>query len=169
MKSQIDLAPMTLDDIAQVMTIDRLSFPQPWSEQSYRFELLENQHSYFVVALARAVSNPSNGWLSRLLGQPLPRQVVGYGGVWLVAGEAHINTLAVHPDWRRRGIGEQLLQALLAYARRRDSLAATLEVRVSNLAAQHLYRRYGFEEVGRRPRYYRDGEDALLMTAQLAR
>jgi ribosomal protein S18 acetylase RimI-like enzyme len=64
-------------------------------------------------------------------------------------------------------VGQQLLTDLLEYARRQNALTATLEVRVSNQVAQRLYRKYRFEDVGRRPRYYRDGEDALLMTAQL--
>jgi ribosomal-protein-alanine N-acetyltransferase len=72
----------------------------------------------------------------------------------------------VHPEWRRRGIGDRLLRALLADARQAHARSATLEVRVSNSAAQTLYRKYGFVPVGQRPRYYRDGEDALLMTAQ---
>ncbi|MBL8055873.1 MAG: ribosomal protein S18-alanine N-acetyltransferase [Anaerolineales bacterium] len=164
----IAIAPMTLDDIPQVLQIDRLSFPQPWSEQSYRFELLENQHAYFIVAAARAAGPTARRWWERLAPRrPMPRQVVGYAGLWLVVDEAHINTLAVHPEWRGHGIGEQLLVALLAHARAHQALTATLEVRVRNLTAQHLYRKYGFEEVGRRPRYYRDGEDALLMTTHL--
>ena len=163
----ITVAPMMLDDLAQVLVIDRLSFPQPWSEQSYRFELQENRHSHFIVAVAAAARSAPRRWWDRLAGRrPAARLVVGYAGLWLVVDEAHINTLAVHPEWRGQGIGEQLLLALLAYARAHHALTATLEVRVGNQAAQHLYHKYGFEEVGRRPRYYRDGEDALLMTVR---
>lgn len=167
MTDTICLAPMEPGDIPQVMAIDRLAFPQPWSEQSYRFELLENQHSHFIVALVQAAQPARRTWLARFFARAAERLVVGYAGLWLVVDEAHINTLAVHPDWRRRGIGEKLLLELLGIARAHKALTATLEVRVSNLAAQQLYRRYGFEEVGRRGRYYRDGEDALLMTAKL--
>lgn len=161
------ISPMHLNDIPQVAAIDRLSFPQPWTEQSYRFELLENRNAHFLVAYP-AESLPASAWLDRLLGRGPRRQVVGYAGLWVVADEGHINTLAVHPDWRRRGIGERLLQAVLDKARALGALSATLEVRVSNLAAQHLYQKFGFVEVGRRNRYYRDGEDALLMTKSLA-
>ncbi|MDW8326404.1 MAG: ribosomal protein S18-alanine N-acetyltransferase [Anaerolineales bacterium] len=161
------IAPMHLNDIPQVVAIDRLSFPQPWTEQSYRFELLENRNAHFLVAyLAESLS--ASTWLARLLGRGPRRRVVGYAGLWVVADEGHINTLAVHPAWRRRGIGERLLQALLDKASVLGALSATLEVRVNNLAAQSLYRKFGFVEVGRRKRFYRDGEDALLMTKPLA-
>ncbi|MBP7692941.1 MAG: ribosomal protein S18-alanine N-acetyltransferase [Anaerolineales bacterium] len=163
----VTIGAMTLADIPHVLEIDRLSFPQPWSEQSYYFELRENQHAHFVVALEAAPAGP-RVWWQRLTGRPpAPRQVVGYAGLWLVVDEAHINTLAVHPAWRGRGIGEQLLVALLAHARERSARTATLEVRVGNVTAQRLYHKYRFIEVGRRPRYYRDGEDALLMTVTL--
>jgi len=162
------ISPMHVSDLPQVLAIDQVSFPQPWTEQSYRFELLENRNAHFLVAyLAEPLSGAA--WLDRLLGRGPRRQVVGYGGLWVVADEAHINTLAVHPEWRRRNIGERLLQALLDKASALHASSATLEVRVSNLAAQRLYQKFGFVEVGRRKRYYRDGEDALLMTVTLER
>jgi ribosomal-protein-alanine N-acetyltransferase len=162
----IRYAPMQLADIPQVMAIDHLSFPQPWSEQSYQFELRDNQNAHFWVALAPTALQAERSLLDRWL-RPSPRHVIGYAGFWLVVDEAHINTIAVHPDWRRRGVGEQLLVMLLDRARELGANTTTLEVRVSNLVAQHLYRKYGFEEVSRRKHYYRDGEDALLMTAKL--
>jgi ribosomal-protein-alanine N-acetyltransferase len=138
---------MTLEDLPAVMEIDRQSFPLPWPERSYRYELLENPASYLLVA-----GNPD--------GPP-----VGFIGFWLVVDEAHISTFAVHPDHRRQGIGEDLLAAALTLARNQGAEMATLEVRVSNRAAVDLYRKFGFRLVGRRPRYYRDNdEDAYLMT-----
>ena len=81
--------------------------------------------------------------------------------------EAHITTFAVDPDWRRQGIGERLLLALLDIANDRNAHEATLEVRLSNLAARRLYEKYGFRPVGLRPRYYSDdNEDALIMTTE---
>lgn len=160
------LEPMTLADLDQVVAIDRQSFPQPWSESSYRFELNQNGAAHFWVAVAVEPQRPS--LLDRVLRRN-PRTIVGYGGLWHVVDEAHINTLAVHPDWRGRRIGERLLIGLLEDARRLGAVTATLEVRVSNQVAQNLYRRFGFLEVGRRPRYYADHEDALLMTAFLGR
>jgi [ribosomal protein S18]-alanine N-acetyltransferase len=85
--------------------------------------------------------------------------------MWLMVDEAHITTFAVHPAWRRQRIGERLLLAFLDLARDRHAREATLEVRLSNLAARRLYEKYGFRPVGVRPRYYSDNnEDALIMT-----
>jgi len=138
---------MTLTDIPAVVEIDRLSFPIPWSERSYRVELTENPSSHLFVA------------------EDGQRRVAGYGGFWLVVDEAHISTLAVHPELRGRGIGELLLAAMLSEASRLGAGMATLEVRVSNRNAIQLYSEFGFAVVGRRPNYYRDnGEEALLMT-----
>jgi ribosomal-protein-alanine N-acetyltransferase len=90
---------------------------------------------------------------------------LGYGGFWLIAGEAHISTLAVTPDRRKQGLGELLLWSMLKRAASMDAFEATLEVRVSNDVAQKLYQKYGFEKVGQRRRYYQDnGEDAWIMT-----
>jgi len=94
-------------------------------------------------------------------------EIVAYGGMWVMVDEAHITTFAVHPRWRRRGIGERLLLALLDLAIDRRAREATLEVRLSNLAARRLYEKYGFRPAGIRPRYYSDdGEDALIMTTE---
>ena len=94
-------------------------------------------------------------------------RIVAYGGMWLMVDEAHITTFAVHPAWRRQRIGERLLLAFLDLARDRHAREATLEVRLSNLAARRLYEKYGFRPVGLRPRYYSDNnEDALIMTTE---
>ena len=91
--------------------------------------------------------------------------IFAYGGYWLMGEEAHIVVLATHPQWRRRGLAEAVLIEMLAQMRSVDVNEVTLEVRSGNVAAQELYRKLGFEEVGRRKRYYRDnGEDALLLT-----
>ena len=161
------IAPMQVADIPQVVEIDRLSFPLPWSATSYRYELTENKAAHFIVAAASGLES-QQGLLARLLRQPAVRLIVGYAGYWLVVDEAHIGTIAAHPHWRGRGVGERLLVALLHEALAHGALEAKLEVRLGNHAAQNLYRKYGFEEVGRRKHYYRDnGEDALLMTARL--
>src|SRR6185312_4759725 len=94
-------------------------------------------------------------------------EIVAYGGIWLMVDEAHVTTFAVHPRYRRRRIGERLLLALLDLAVDRHAREATLEVRLSNLAARRLYEKYGFRPVGIRPRYYSDNnEDALIMTTE---
>ena len=93
--------------------------------------------------------------------------VVGFAGMWMFVDEAHVSTIASHVNWRGYGIGELLLLTLLREAQRRNAIFATLEVRVTNVVAQNLYKKYDFVEVGRRKRYYRDnGEDALIMTVQ---
>jgi ribosomal-protein-alanine N-acetyltransferase len=161
------IAPMEVGDIPQVAEIDRLSFPLPWSATSYRYELTENKAAHFIVAVVPGLE-PPRGWMARLL-RPVPaRLVIGYAGYWRVVDEAHIGTLATHPQWRGRSVGELLLVSLLREALDHGALEAKLEVRLGNHAAQNLYRKYGFEEVGRRKHYYRDnGEDAVLMSARL--
>lgn len=165
----IRLAPMALTDIPQVVAIDRLSFSLPWSPSSYRFELTENHASHFKVALSdeppsvRAFFHRLRYW-----GQKSPRPVVGYVGYWLIEDEVHISTIAVHPKWRGQGVGDQLLRAVLTHAAEAEAVLITLEVRAGNTVAQNLYRKYDFEVVGRRKRYYRDNhEDALIMTVEL--
>jgi ribosomal-protein-alanine N-acetyltransferase len=113
---------------------------------------------------------PSRWWALARQSEPPPpaRNVVGYSGFWFILDEAHISTIAVHPDWRGRHVGELLFVSILEQALDLGAVTATLEVRVSNDRAQGLYRKYHFEIVGRRKHYYRDnGEDALLMTAEL--
>lgn len=140
---------MTEEDLPAVLEIDRLSFPLPWSERTYRFELKDNQAARLKVAEVF-----ENGRM----------RIIGYVGFWFIIDEAHISTLAVHPSYRGQGIGEQLLSDALMDATLRGALVATLEVRISNDAALNLYRKFGFEVIGERPRYYRDNnEDALLM------
>ncbi|MFB0534808.1 MAG: ribosomal protein S18-alanine N-acetyltransferase [Anaerolineae bacterium] len=176
------IEPMQLRDVAEVMEIERISFPSPWSARAYRYELQENNLSHYLVARPRRpLAKKEPGFLTRLcrerlverlqrsLGVAVPPEVniLGYGGFWLMAGEAHISTIAVRPDWRRRGIGELLLVAMLERAVELGADLATLEVRISNVAAQGLYQKYGFAKVGLRPRYYSDrGEDALIMTTK---
>jgi ribosomal-protein-alanine N-acetyltransferase len=141
---------MVLDDLSAVLTIDRMSFPTPWSERSYRFELERNPASRLFVA--ESMGQDEYG-------------IVGFVGYWLLVDEVHISTIAVHPDHRRMGIGEKMLINALEHAIGSGATLATLEVRVSNQAAVDLYHKHGFQIVGRRSKYYRDNnEDALLMT-----
>lgn len=102
--------------------------------------------------------------LERRHGQGSWTRVVAHGGVMLVGDEAHVTTLAVDADLRRRGVATRLVRALLRAAADRGAVAATLEVRRSNEAARALYRRLGFEPAGVRPRYHpATGEDAIVM------
>jgi ribosomal-protein-alanine N-acetyltransferase len=140
--------PMRVGDLDAVHRIELASFKAPWPANAYRSELETNRLASYLVAR-------------------IDDEIVAYGGMWLMVDEAHITTFAVHPAWRRQRIGERLLLAFLDLAVDRHAREATLEVRLSNLAARRLYEKYGFRPVGLRPRYYSDdGEDALIMTTE---
>jgi ribosomal-protein-alanine N-acetyltransferase len=162
--------PMRLRDIKEVMEIERVSFPSPWSARAYRYELRENDLSHYFVVRQCQTAKPGSGLLTRVrhsLGVGTPPAILGYGGFWMMVDEAHISTIAVQPNWRQRGIGELLLVAMLDRAIELGAEIATLEVRVSNVTAQNLYRKYDFEQAGLRRKYYRDrDEDALIMSTQ---
>ena len=144
--ARVVVGPMRMDDVAAVHEIERLSFSTPWPAHAFEQELRGNRLARYVVARAGD-------------------RLVGFAGVWLMVDEAHITTFGVHPDWRRQGIGRQLLLALVDLSTEIGARRMTLEVRVSNTPAQALYRAFGFDVAGRRPHYYTDdGEDALVMT-----
>lgn len=166
----LSLRYMRLMDIPQVVVIDSLSFDPPWSARSYNFEVNESNYSHMVV-LDRAVQpKPVPRW-RRILNNapPAPEsEIVSYGGLWHIMDEAHISTIATHPDFRGQGFGEI---AFAAMVRRSITLRASfivLEVRVSNTVAQKLYLKYGFQTVGVKKRYYHNnGEDAYEMHLNL--
>jgi ribosomal-protein-alanine N-acetyltransferase len=175
-RPHVIVRPMALEDIDQVVIIDRLSFPNPWPPRTYRYEVGNNNRSRMFVLEpygANAGHNPNGrqqmGWLERLLvgeqeESAPPSSLIGYSGLWNVADETHISTIAVHPDWRGLKLGELLLWMMLRHAIRQKARIVTLEVRISNEIAQNLYCKYGFEIVGRRRGYYSDNhEDAYNM------
>ncbi|HEX6034189.1 MAG TPA: ribosomal protein S18-alanine N-acetyltransferase [Anaerolineales bacterium] len=136
---------MTMDDVPAVVDLDQRSFSLPWPERSFRFELTDNP--------------ASRCWVADLDGK-----IVGMIVIWLIVDEAHIATVATHPDYRRQGIGKRLLAHALRHMVRDGARSSFLEVRESNIAAQEMYRKFGYEVTGRRRRYYRDNdEDAILM------
>ncbi len=144
-----NLAPMTLDDLDEVLEIERASFKTPWSRGAFRYELTQNRVARSVVV--------------RLGGQ-----VAGYLCLWEIGHEIHITNLAVHPSSRRRGIARTLLGHVLEGARRSSVELVFLEVRPTNVEALALYESFGFRVIGRRKGYYFDtGEDALVMEARL--
>ncbi|HOG45528.1 MAG TPA: ribosomal protein S18-alanine N-acetyltransferase [Anaerolineae bacterium] len=152
--------PMQQSDVATVATIERRVFTMPWSSNAYSYELRANPLSHYFVARARALKRGLDA-------RGLDPSVIGYGGFWLMLDEAHVCTLGVHPDWRQRGVGELLLSTMIGEAARLNAHVVTLEVRVSNQAAQNLYQKYGFAAVGLRRGYYSDNqEDALIMTTE---
>ncbi len=165
------IEPMTLADIPEVIAVERASYSLAWPAKAYDYELQKNDLAhYFVLRLLPLPSSilPPNQQISQLTNQPTnqpPPPVIGLGGFWLMADEIHISTIAVQPIWRGLGLGEWLLVKLLVEGQALGATVATLEVRPSNRAALALYRKYSFQEVGRRAHYYNDnGEDALILT-----
>ena len=157
--------PMALGDIDQVMEIERIVFPAPWSARAYHYEITKNDHSTMLVVRPTGAPATPLEHLRRRLGLVEPEPLLGYAGLWLLVDETHICTIAVHPQWQGRGLGELLLASLLEQSMTLGALRATLEVRVSNNAALELYLKYGFKIVSRRKRYYIDNnEDAYIMT-----
>lgn len=140
---------MSEEDLDEVLAIERDSFLTPWTRDNFRFEIRSNP-------FARNDVVRKDG------------RVVAYACVWIVGDELKINNIAVHRDWRRRGLGTAVLLHLLRRARAEGCADAELEVRPSNLEARRLYERHGFRETRRRKGYYQDTrEDALVMVARL--
>ncbi len=137
---------MTVEDVPAAHELDVSSFSLPWPERSLRFEVTDNLAARCWAAV-------------------LDDLLVGMLVLWMIVDEAHIATVATHPDHRRQGIASQLLLEALRSAHTEGARSALLEVRAGNQAAQEMYRKFGFEVVGRRERYYKDNyEDAVLMT-----
>jgi len=144
-KETVRISDMRLSDIDEVLEIEKLCFPTPWTRRAFVSELNENVYAHYIVAR-------SNGRLA------------GYAGMWVILEEAHITNIAVHPAYRRQGLGWLLLHELMERARVRHATAMTLEVRTSNLVAQTMYTRAGFQVRGLRKGYYTDTkEDAIVM------
>ena len=130
--------------VAQVAQLEKLCFSLPWSENSIASEL----------------RNPLSLWIVAVEGETL----AGYVGSQSVMGEADMMNLAVQPEYRRQGIGEKLVSAMIAALAQQNVHSLTLEVRVSNAPATSLYEKLGFVQVGRRPNYYKNPkEDALIL------
>src|SRR5919197_6341703 len=185
------IEPMRVAHIPVVNVIERESFSQPWPPQAYRKEIQNNRMAYYYVAkrvdapafdpaeigLGEPAREPEPTIVDRFArifrpppepvqpgSQPELCRVVGYAGLWLMADEAHVTTIAVHPKYRGAGLGELLLLRMIDTARGVRARWLTLEVRKSNDVAQALYRKYPFKEMGVRSRYYSDNaEDALVM------
>lgn len=144
----IEIGLMTLQDVDAVWEIEKQSFALPWSRDAFVKEVVENRCARYLVAREDGVP-------------------VAYAGMWLVMDEAHVTNIAVREDRRGRGIGETTAHALMQLAADTGIRYMTLEVRRTNLAAQSLYKKLGFVEVGFRKRYYADNnEDALVMVCE---
>ncbi len=177
---------MTMADVPRVIEIEKLSYPATWPPSAYRKELQDNRWAHYIVLRDRTLLEPQASVIqdSERARRPFPlsllpsrsvvtipspyqASVIGFAGLWLMVDEAHITTIAVHPDFRGKGLGELELATLIQTAYKINAQRVTLEVRISNYIAQSLYRKYGFREEGKRPRYYSDNqEDALIMSTE---
>lgn len=146
---KVTFRKMTLDDIPDIMVIEHESFTLPWSEDAFRSEMTLNHFAKYLVMIYEG-------------------STIGYAGMWTVLDEAHITNIAVRTAFRGYHLGEKLLTRMMDWACELGMCSMTLEVRVSNEAAQALYRKKGFRSVGTRKAYYSDNqEDALIMWCEL--
>src|SRR5215471_9373238 len=163
---------MTMSDVPRVIEIERLAYPSTWPASAYRKELQDNRWAHYIVLrdkkiaqeqVAVGVQEPEKARrffpLSLLPSRqtatatsPETNSIIGFAGLWLMVDEAHITTIAMHPNYRRKGLGEFMLVNLIDIAYSIGANWVTLEVRVSNYVAQNLYRKYGFHEKGLRPK-----------------
>jgi len=169
------IEPMTLADVPAVVAIEKMVFPLAWSRRAFEHEVQHNPMAHFLILRPRGTAvahreghaDRQREAAARASVESSPQPILGYGGFWLAIDEAHICTLAVHPDWRGQGLGELLLVHLLDRATEVNAEMVTLEVRPSNLVAQELYGKYGFLRIGLHKGYYSDnGEDAVIMAAK---
>jgi ribosomal-protein-alanine N-acetyltransferase len=144
---RLEIVPMELADVTEVLKIEALSFQSAWPSNAFQNELRDNKLAHYFVG--------------RLDGK-----IVAYGGIWVILEDSHVTTIAVHPDYRGQRLGEEMLVFLLDEAIKREASWITLEVRETNDVAQKLYRKYGFTIVSTRRGYYSDNnESALVMWA----
>lgn len=143
--NQLEIIPMEIEHLGRVLEIENLSFPAPWSLRSYKGELTRNNFAHYFVAVF-------NG------------EVIGYLGLWIVVDESHITTIAVDPAFRGNRIAQHLIEFGEEYSKIWGAEKMILEVRITNLAAQKVYKRMGFEQIGIRKNYYAETmEDAIVM------
>ena len=146
---------MVSEDLELVKTIDKLAFPNPWPENAYNYEFDQNPNARLWVVEVQ---------------QGLEKAVIGFTVVWVVIDEAHIGTIAIHPDFQNRGIGKKFLLFIFQELVDENICKIFLEVRQSNRSAISLYKKFGFVIDGERKHYYRDnGEPALLMSCIIKR
>ena len=143
------IRPMVKNDLAEIMKIEYLSFNEPWSEKTFIHELSEPKPFSFSCVLRKKEN----------------QQILGYTYFWILLHEVHLLTLAISPHLRNHGLGSFLLQWVLEKGKEKKASVAFLEVRSSNTAAIHLYKKHAFQESSRRKDYYtHPREDALIFT-----
>ncbi len=152
----LTLQPLTSEHLAEAVALDRRCLGGLWTESGYQREIESPNSDLLIlqpIATDASVLDAD---------QTLP-PLIGLACAWSILDECHITLLAVDPLYRHRGFGQLLLYTLLVLAYDRGLEWATLEVRASNQTAIALYQKYGFESVGNRPKYYPNGEDALIL------
>ncbi len=143
--SDLIISRMEISHIEDILVIEQMCFSLPWTRQSFENELLGNKFAHYHVAR-------HNGILT------------GYSGLWKVLDEGHITNIAIHPDYRRKGIGSSLVRHMFEFCLAEEISSLTLEVRESNIPARSMYKKLGFIEAGIRKAYYQDNnEDAIIM------
>ncbi|HET9110659.1 MAG TPA: ribosomal protein S18-alanine N-acetyltransferase [Ktedonobacterales bacterium] len=175
---------MTMADLPRIVEIERLAYTTPWPPSAYRRELQENRMAHYIVVRDTLLTPPEpvvapkddqrKPFPLSLLPVRIPpiispeaANIVAFSGLWHMVNEAHITTIAVHPEYRGRGVGELMLSTMIDRGYAVHARYVTLEVRVSNYVAQNLYRKYGFSQTGVRRRYYSDNhEDAFVMSTE---
>ena len=143
----IQIHEMTLLDLNQISSILTSQFDDFWNENLLKNEI-ENQNSKCIIAKKNA-------------------EIVGFGCIWKAVDDIHITNIVVKKTYRQQGIGSLLLKELIEISNKENVTSITLEVKASNLPAQNLYAKYGFEKLGRRKKYYNGTEDAIIMTKDL--
>ncbi|RDY23254.1 ribosomal-protein-alanine N-acetyltransferase [Romboutsia maritimum] len=139
---------MKSQDIEGVFQVEKNCFEHHWSRESFKKELTNDKARYLVAKI--------------------DEKIVGYVGIWLILDEGHITNVAVHSDYRGKKIGDKLIKELVVLCKQNNINSMTLEVRVSNIVAQNLYKKYGFKIAGIRKEYYSDNkEDAIIMWNQI--
>ena len=144
-KAKIRVRIAKSSDLDDIYELDVQTFAMPWSKEALSYDILENDNAFVIVAEYEG-------------------EFAGYADIWTVLDEADLNSIAVRVDFRRKGIGDAIMLAMTEMLSANGVATINLEVRVSNMPAIKLYKKYGFNECGVRPGYYLDnGEDALIM------
>ncbi|WP_430788602.1 ribosomal protein S18-alanine N-acetyltransferase [Virgibacillus flavescens] len=147
--AELVIRPMELTDIGSVIEVEKASFDTPWSEDIFYQEIVKNQFAHYFIT-------------------EVDNHVVGYAGMWVVIDDAQITNIAIMPSYRGYKLGEKLFQFTMQQAIKLGSNRLSLEVRVSNIIAQRMYRKFGLVPGGLRKNYYTDNkEDALVMWVNL--
>ena len=147
---KFSIFPLDYSDLEEVVKIESVSFPEPWSLAMFYHELILPFSHFYVMREDSQEEKKS--------------RMMAYGGFWMVKQEAHITNLAVHPDYRNRGLGNEFLRFLLEKAKNLGAKVATLEVRTSNKVGLRLYEKWGFQKTKIKRGYYAyTGEDAIVM------